>query len=141
MYSKDVAIRLIRRWKERLFLHAWTIHVEWGDTLVAEGGEMLFGAIAMAPGRLEACLRLHSMVLQDWDELHCTVVHELTHVAVWKMKIVTKHLEPLLGQPAYEVFAATFDEQMEQTVEQIAQGMALAFPDNDLKRPRRRGRA
>lgn len=65
---------------------------------------------------------------EDAEELRNTVVHELLHVHLEPIQWHVNGLEPILGQPAFQVFDDAVKDQLEVAVDSITECWAETLP-------------
>ena len=90
----SVVKELVRRWRERLWLHNYELTILYSPSLVV-GGQEAYGVSRRSEGHRRA--ELEFAYTKDFTNLRRTVVHELLHLwftvplAMWDDLGTTKH--------------------------------------------------
>ena len=123
--------RRVQHWQRRLGLSDWKIHVEINTD--PAWGEKLFANIAPITGRKEAVLTISSLHETKADLEH-TIVHELSHLMVEPLAALSQSWRKAVPAQVQE----TYDEQWEETIEQVVEAVAKVFvrePPLKIKMP------
>lgn len=132
--SDEIILELLRRIKSRLGLSDWTLKVVWVTKKNDESG-----CFKATYGQDNGVIEIDTAIGNDFKQYRETLFHELMHVRISRVTIAVECLgnSGVLGAPAWAVFEALFQEQLERDVEALSLAFAGApgeWADDDLRR-------